>query len=242
MEDDWEKLVDEPVVVVKPPKPVAVNKWEGEDEDEVKDSWEDEDEEADEEKKDDEKLEQEAKVGKIKPKKSLIEKIAEKERLKAEELEAKAREREESMTPEEKLAEKLHIQKIQEESDLRAALDTFGVAEKTGIDAINPTKRAELTELSDAISKKVNQYTKIDDFPGFLEELVRGVCANLSSSDLLKIKKTVDNLHTEKQKMEKEKNKKGGKGKTKAKLRMEGDGANIESYGQYESYDYDDFM
>lgn len=31
-----EKLADEPVVVVKPPKPAAVNKWEGEDEDEVK--------------------------------------------------------------------------------------------------------------------------------------------------------------------------------------------------------------
>lgn len=31
-----EKLADEPVIVVKPPKPAAVNKWEGEDEDEVK--------------------------------------------------------------------------------------------------------------------------------------------------------------------------------------------------------------
>lgn len=44
----------------------------------------------------------------------------------------------------------------------------------------------------------------------------------MSSLDLQKIKRTVDNLYTEKQKMEKEKNKKG-KGKTKAKLRMEED-------------------
>lgn len=44
----------------------------------------------------------------------------------------------------------------------------------------------------------------------------------MSSNDLQKIKKTVDNLYTEKQKIEKEKNKKG-KGKTKAKLRMEED-------------------
>lgn len=44
----------------------------------------------------------------------------------------------------------------------------------------------------------------------------------VSSNDLQKIKKTVDNLYTEKQKIEKEKNKKG-KGKTKAKLRMEED-------------------
>lgn len=55
----------------------------------------------------------------------------------------------------------------------------------------------------------------------------------MSSSDLLKIKKTVDNLHTEKQKIEKEKNKKGGKGKTKAKLRMEGDGvSNKNQFGE----------
>lgn len=45
---------------------------------------------------------------------------------------------------------------------------------------------------------------------------------SVSSNDLQKIKKTVDNLYTEKQKIEKEKNKKG-KGKTKAKLRMEED-------------------
>lgn len=240
MEDDWEKLADEPVVVI-PPKPVAVNKWEGEDEDEVKDSWEDEDETEDEKK--DEEKQQEAVVVKKKPKTSLKEKIAEKERLKQEENEAKAREREENMTSEEKLAEKLRLQKIQEESDLRAAMDTFGVAsDKSGIDGINPTNRVELTELADAVSKKVNQYTKIDDFPGFLEELVRGVCANLSSNDLSKIKRTVDNLYIEKQKIEKEKTKKGGKGKTKARLRVEGDKASIEYGGQYESYDYDDFM
>lgn len=101
------------------------------------------------------------------------------QRLKQEELEAKAREREENMTPEEKLAEKLRLQKIQEESDLRAAMDTFGItADKCGFDGINPTTRAELSELSDAISKKVNLYTKIEDFPGFLEELVRSVCVN----------------------------------------------------------------
>lgn len=82
------------------------------------------------------------------------------------------------MTPEEKLAEKLRIQKIQEESDLRAAMDTFGVVDKSSIDVFHPTTRSELMELGDAISKKVNLYTKVDDFPGFLEELVRNVCVN----------------------------------------------------------------
>lgn len=36
------------------------------------------------------------------------------------------KEKEEEMTPEEKLAEKLRRQKLQEESDLRLALETFG--------------------------------------------------------------------------------------------------------------------
>lgn len=98
--------------------------------------------------------------------------------MKQEEDERKAREREESMTPEERQAEKLRLQKIQEEADLIAALDTFGVTDKSGIDALQPKNKAELTELSDAISKKVSQFKNLVDFPGFLEELVRSVCAN----------------------------------------------------------------
>lgn len=94
------------------------------------------------------------------------------------ELEEKQREREANMTPEERLAEKLRLQKIQEEADLRAAMDTFGVSDKSGIDGINPTNKTELTELSEAISKKVNQYKQLEDFPGFLEELVRNVCVS----------------------------------------------------------------
>lgn len=97
--------------------------------------------------------------------------------MKQEELEAKAREREANMTPEEKLAEKLQLQKIQEEADLRAAMDTFGVTDKSGIDGLNPTSKTEFNELADAIGKKVSQYKHLDDFGGFLEELIRNVCS-----------------------------------------------------------------
>lgn len=41
----------------------------------------------------------------------------------------------------------------------------------------------------------------------------------VTSTDMQKIKKTVDTLYSEKQKMEKEKSKKGGKGKGKASIR-----------------------
>lgn len=150
------------------------------------------------------------------------------------------------MTPEEALAEKLRLQKIQEEADFNAAMDTFGVTDRlTGIDAMLPTNKAEFTELAEAISKKVAQFKNDNEFSGFIEELIRNVCVNckntflferifshfkpfffqftVSSSELQKIKKTVDNLHIEKQKLEKEKNKKGGKGKSKARLRIEGE-------------------
>lgn len=98
--------------------------------------------------------------------------------MKKEQEEAKAREREANMTPEEKLAEKIRLEEIQKEADLRAAMDTFGVTDKSGIDALQPKTKSELTELADAISKKVSQYKHLGDYPGFLEELVRNVCAN----------------------------------------------------------------
>lgn len=50
----------------------------------------------------------------------------------------------------------------------------------------------------------------------------------MGSTELQKIKKTVDNLYTEKQKLEKEKSKKGAaKGKSKASLRMDGNKVSI---------------
>lgn len=82
------------------------------------------------------------------------------------------------MSPEEKLAEKLRLQKIQEEADLRLAMETFGVGGGTGIDAIHPTNRAGLTELGDAINQKVTQYKDLEDFTGFLEELTRSICSS----------------------------------------------------------------
>lgn len=88
------------------------------------------------------------------------------------------------MTPAERLAEKLRLQKLQEESDLLTALDTLGLtAEKTtspssGIDGMSPTNKAEFSELSEAISKKVSTFKSSEEFPGFLEELVQSVCAN----------------------------------------------------------------
>ncbi|KAJ2948395.1 hypothetical protein O0L34_g7634 [Tuta absoluta] len=218
------------------------NRWEGEDEEEtVKDSWEDEEEE----KKDEEK--KEAAAPPTKPKKKIAEKIAEKERLEREKAERLAAERAEAeMTPEQRLAEKLRQQKLQEESDLRLALETFGIDAGGGgkLDLFHPTNKEEFTEFSELLSKKICCYKAKDEFPAFIEELVRSIIVHMQSADIKRIKMTVDNLYIEKQKSEKEsKAKKPAKGKGKAKLKLDSDNAHLnpEAYGTFDD-DYDDFM
>lgn len=94
-----------------------------------------------------------------------------------EELERKRREREEeNMTPEERVAEKLRLQRLQEETDLKLALETLGVSE-TGAGVESPKTAEEFTALADAISKKVLQYKATEEFANFSEELVRNICA-----------------------------------------------------------------
>lgn len=144
------------------------------------DSWEDSEEEEDS------KNEGESQDGtpvKTKPKKTLQQKIAEKERARLEEIERKKREKEEAeMTPEQRLAEKHRIQKLQEENDLKLALETFGLGETTGavggIDTRNPQTPEEFTELAEAISRKVLQFKLRDEYSNFTEELVRNICAS----------------------------------------------------------------
>ncbi|XP_023950340.1 eukaryotic translation initiation factor 3 subunit J isoform X2 [Bicyclus anynana] len=214
------------------------NKWEGEDEDDtVKDSWEDEEEE----KKDEEKKESTPTPLPTKPKKKILEKIAEKERLE------QAAEKEEELTPEQKAAEKLRRQKLQEESDLRLAMETFGI-ESGGsgkLDGFNPTTKEEFTEFADLLCTKINLYKNREEFPAFVDELVKNIILQMASADIKRIKLTVDNLYIEKQKAEKnEKSKKPNKGKGKAKLKVEGDNAHLNQYDAYGNYDddYDDFM
>lgn len=235
MDDDWETLADKDNVVI-PPKIPNVNKWEGEDEDEdVKDSWEDE-----EEKKDEEKVKEEVvQPAKTKPK--------EKESLQAKNNGDPKPKEEVELSPEERAAEKLRLQKIQQEEDLKAAMDTFGITEQpSGIDGMHPTSKTEFSEFAQAISNKVSVYKSSEEFPGFVEELLRSICVHLQSSDMKRVKLTLDNLYLEKQKMEKEKTKKpSAKGKTKVKLRVEEEkDVNVKTIGDfgYDYDDYDDFM
>ncbi|KAG7208323.1 hypothetical protein KM043_014559 [Ampulex compressa] len=236
MEDEWD--VDN--VEDKFDLAMRSNKWEGEDEEEdVKDSWED----VEEEKKD---VEKPAEVPKAKPKskKALAEKIEEREKKAKEEAERKAKEKEESLTPEERRAELLKRQRLQEEADLRLAMETFGITEESSssIDAMVPDTKEEFDQFCSVLMRKINQFNKHLEFPAFAEELIKCIALNLSSNNLKKAKTTIDNLLIEKQRLEKGDKTKKNKGKGKAKLKIEGENTMLSEYGEYVYDEYDDFM
>ncbi|CAH2007570.1 unnamed protein product [Acanthoscelides obtectus] len=216
--ESWDDDTFVPSDVPAPTVAVVPNKWEGEDEDdEVKESWEDEDEEKEEKKKEENsKTETETKRPK---KKSLAERIAEKERLKQEELERRLKDQEEDISPEERL-------RRQQESDLSLALETTFAAKNENCtigDLTMPETKEEFETFAESLTKKLSPLTKSPEYVGFVEDVTRNLCASMSSFDIKKIKNAVDNLYLEKQKIEKGDKAKKSKAKSKARIRVEGD-------------------
>ena len=102
----------------QPSKVAPTDKWDGEDEDDdVKDAWDKSDSEDDKSKGSNS---EETKV-KAKPKKKLAEKIAEREAQKQREMEAR-----QPLTEEQKLAEKLRQQKLEEKANIDQLRDMCG--------------------------------------------------------------------------------------------------------------------
>uniref|UniRef100_A0AC11E2Q6 Eukaryotic translation initiation factor 3 subunit J n=1 Tax=Ovis aries TaxID=9940 RepID=A0AC11E2Q6_SHEEP len=151
------------------------------------------------------------------------------------------------LTPEEQLADKLRLKKLQEESDLELAKETFGVNNTVyGIDAMNPSSRDDFTEFGKLLKDKITQYEKSLYYANFLEALVRDVCISLEIDDLKKITNSLTVLCSEKQKQEKQ-----SKAKKKKKGVVPGGGLkatmkdDLADYGGYDggyAQDYEDFM
>uniref|UniRef100_A0A670K7E3 Eukaryotic translation initiation factor 3 subunit J n=1 Tax=Podarcis muralis TaxID=64176 RepID=A0A670K7E3_PODMU len=205
-----------------------------------RDNWDDEEEE--EEKETDVKTEP-----KVSEKKKIAEKIKEREKLqkkKQEEIKKRLEESEESkeLTPEEQLADKLRLQKLQEEADLELAKETFGVNSTCGIDAMNPSSKDDFTEFGKLLKEKITQYEKSLYYAGFLEALVRDVCISLEVDDLKKITNSLTVLCSEKQKQEKQ-----NKAKKKKKGVVPGGGLkatmkdDLADYGGYDGGYVQDF-
>ncbi|KAM3827842.1 eukaryotic translation initiation factor 3 subunit J [Vipera latastei] len=231
------------------PAVAAMDRWAGEDEDDdVKDNWDDEEEEQQEEEEAAAEKEAEAKPeAKVSEKKKVAEKIKEREKLqrkKQEEVKKRLEASEESqeLTPEEQLADKLRLQKLQEEADLELAKETFGVNNICGIDTVNPSSKDDFTEFGKLLKEKITQYEKSLYYAGFLETLVRDICISLEVDDLKKITNSLTVLCSEKQKQEKQ-----NKAKKKKKGVVPGGGLkatmkdDLEDYGGYVQ-DFEDFM
>ncbi|XP_078283377.1 eukaryotic translation initiation factor 3 subunit J-like [Rhinoraja longicauda] len=220
-------------------KPVILDKWEGEDEEEdVKDNWDDEEEK---------KLRAEFKVSE---KKKLSDRIKEKEE-KEKQLKKKTAALKNSLnaqepaelSTEEQLAEKLRLAKLQEQADLEVAKDTFGMNNVTqfGIDSMCPSTREDFTEFGKLLKEKITQFEKSIHYVDFLETLLRDISISLEPDDLKKLNNSLTSLCSEKLKQEKQIK---GKKKKKAPVLAGGFKANLKD--DLDDYDYtqeyDDFM
>ncbi|XP_026058693.1 eukaryotic translation initiation factor 3 subunit J-A isoform X1 [Carassius auratus] len=257
--DDWDADSFDPEEPIK--KAAVHDKWEGEDEDDdVKDNWDDDEEEEKEEEKKSE--------AKPTEKKKLSEKIKEKENLqrkKQEELLKQLEESEDSteLTPEEELAEKLRVKKLQEDSDLELAKEAFGKCfcssmstfvliigpdhslillfvgvvsnNVTGIDAMSPSTKEDFTEFERLLKEKISSYEKSIHYSSFLETLFRDLCLSLEVEDFKKISTSLTVLLSEKQRQEK-----ANKGKKKKKGVLPGGGLkatkrdDLADYGEFD--------
>ncbi|XP_076050309.1 eukaryotic translation initiation factor 3 subunit j isoform X4 [Oratosquilla oratoria] len=245
---EWDEEDFEPRVVVAPK---LTDKWAGEDEeDDVKDNWDDEEEEGggggDENKTGNNNMPAPLK----KKKKKFSEIIAAKEAKEAEEAEKRRKEmeeREKSMTAEGKLAEKLRLQKIQEESDLQLASEFIGgegeeVEDPSPLDSYSLTTSESLKDFRTALIAKIRSVDRLEKraiYLPFVEELIRDLCLNLEVEDVKKVTSSLNTLYNEKVKANKPvKGKK--KSANKAKLNP-GQGAITDDVAN-DFYDYDDFI
>ncbi|CAL4064391.1 unnamed protein product [Meganyctiphanes norvegica] len=238
----------------EPPKaaaPKPSDKWEGEDVDEdTKDNW-DEDSDAEKSEKSESSTTNEAPKRK---KKNLAQIIAEKEKRQQEEAERRRKLAEEALlaqTPEEKLAEKLRVQKIQEDSDLVLAEELMGTDKKDdeeeedkALDAFELTDSSSLESFRIALVSKIRSVDRLEKKPyfvTFVEDITRDFCLNLESEEIKRVTTVLNGIYNEKVKASKPvKGKK--KAANKAKLNS-GQGAITDSLGNDFGYnEYDDFI
>ncbi|XP_064474243.1 eukaryotic translation initiation factor 3 subunit J-like [Ornithodoros turicata] len=234
MADDWEKEDYKPPSFAK--KPVTGDRWEGEDEEDVKENWDDEEDAAAEGEK--------AVATQVKKKKTLSQIIQEKEEKRRKEAELKRVQKEEElqqMTPEEAQAEKLRRQQMQEEADLELAKEAFGLDTNVeGVDSFNPITKEDFDQFRKALCAKLTTLEKSALYIGFIDELLRDISINIEPEDLKRWASTLNAVANEKVKQQKmSKHKKKGK-KGGASLNVGKD----DSLGVLDDYsnEYDDFM
>jgi len=216
----------------EPNKVAPTDKWDGEDEDDdIKDAWDKSDSEEDKSK---DSTSEEAKPAKTKPKKKLADKIAEREALREQQQAERA-----PLTEEEKLAEKLRQQKLEENANIQLARDMCGLKENK-IDSLVPVTKEDFDHFGKAVSEKIQTFSSSEYYTDLIENVTKDICVDLNTTSLKKLKLHIEGLHSAKLKEEKaSKSKIKGKGKS-VKMDLEKDlyGGSIgDGYD-----DMDDFM
>ncbi|XP_037511189.1 eukaryotic translation initiation factor 3 subunit J isoform X2 [Rhipicephalus sanguineus] len=236
MADDWEKEDYEPPSFAK--KPAVGDRWEGEDEEDVKDNWDDEDEEKEA------TPPAEASATAVAPKKKkplsqIIQEKEERRRREAEEKRAREEQQRAALTPEEEQAEKLRRQRMQEEADLQLAKEAFGLTESDGIDSLQPVTRDDFDNLRKALATKLTACERSPHYMGFLDDLLRDLSLNMEPEDVKRLSSSLNAVANEKVKQQKLKHKKKGAKKGASLNVGKDDGlVNLDDYGN----EYDDFM
>lgn len=118
----------------------------------------------------------------MKKKKTLAERIAEKEAKKKEERRKKEEAAKTELSAEERAAEKLRQQKIVEDADLEIAAETFGLAKDAlatnVIDNFEPQTREEYDKLNELLRTKLTPYDNSPHYVNFLDVLFRDLCVS----------------------------------------------------------------
>jgi len=224
---------------------VAKDRWEGEDEDDVRDNWEDDNEEDENENKPTDNGQTNSVPAK--KKKSLKERIAEKEEQKRLEQEQRRKEQEEEaanavqLTPAEMAAEKARQRQLQEESDLLLAAETFGVSDglRGHIDSMEPASKDDFDKFEELLRTKITKYEKSPHYVPFLESLFRQITIDLEADDIKRLGSTLTALSNEKVKQQKVTKGKKKKQKVSLVVGKDTDDVLAETAG-YD--DYDDFL
>ncbi|XP_059177565.1 LOW QUALITY PROTEIN: eukaryotic translation initiation factor 3 subunit J-B-like [Physella acuta] len=201
---------------IPPAGAVASDKWEGEDEeDDVKESWEDEEEEKKEQADGTKPAEEKSTAYQRPKKKPIADRIAEKARTKQKEEEKVEK------TPEEKLAEKIRLQKIQEEADLKLAKGLFGVGDASGIDSMYPETKEQFDQFEQALKTKITFFESSKLYSAFIVKIYPDLTLTLPADDIKRIGISLNTLYHEKERQRREQAKTQKKKKPKATIRVD---------------------
>jgi len=232
---DWDAEDFEPGTSKKEEPVKPSDKWDGEDEDDdAKEAW---DKSTDEEDGDQPKAIQRKKKKKIE---DILEEKAAKQRAELEAKAAASAAKKHQDTPEGRAAEKARLRKLDENESLLLAKDMMGLG-VSHIDKMAPVTKEDFEIFEKELAEKVTSFSSSENYPEFVEKLVRRLCVDLPAPAIKNIKKNVEAAHTAKLKEEQAAKSKKGKGKgASLKMGTDKDLFSSEKTGGYD--DMDDFM